>query len=230
MNYAWEAVLAARKKGFSEGELCFTEADNPSPYLEVSEEDLNLSAPEGERIAINPLYRFGTVFAALLDKNVQEMKETRALFLDICMHYLVELDLREGLSREDYYHQILFREFMQEVYGKGFRKRFSLFQGEEQKRIIRSYLHLLQSGNYLEEYRKVVTFLYQGDFLYESQERPMELLVYLGVKETKEEQEKAAFLRELFLPMQEKVYYFYEHHFGIIGVEETMVMDEMVIF
>lgn len=58
----------------------------------------------------------------------------------------------------------------------------------------------------------------------------MELLVYLGVKETKEEQEKAAFLRELFLPMQEKVYYFYEHHFGIIGVEETMVMDEMVIF
>ncbi len=230
MNYAWEAVLAARKKGFSDDQLYFAEAYNPSPYLEVSEEDLNLSTPEGEKIAINPFYRFGTVFAALLDKNVEEMKETRALFLDICMHYLVELDLREGLSREDYYYRLFQCDFMEGVYGEGFRKRFALFQGEEQKRIIRSYLHLLQSGNYLEEYRKAITSLYQGAFLYESQERPMELLVYLGVKETKEEQEKAAFLRELFLPMQEKVYYFYEHHFGIIGVDETMVLDEMVIF
>ena len=230
MNYAWEAVLAARKKGFSEEELHFTEAVNPNPYLEVSEEDLNLPAPEGERIAINPFYRLGTVFSALLDKNVEEMKETRALFLDICMHYLVELDLQEGLSREDYYYRLFQRDFMEGVYGEGFRKRFALFQGEEQKRIIRSYLHLLQSSNYLEEYRKAITSLYQGAFLYESQERPMELLVYLGVKETKEEQEKAAFLRELFLPMQEKVYYFYEHHFGIIGVGETMVLDEMVIF
>ena len=49
-------------------------------------------------------------------------------------------------------------------------------------------------------------------------------------EDLKKEQEKAAFLRELFLPMQEKVYYFYEHHFGIIGVGDTMVLDEMVIF
>ena len=34
----------------------------------------------------------------------------------------------------------------------------------------------------------------------------------------------------MFLPVQETVHFFYENHFGIIGVDETMVVDEMVIF
>ena len=42
--------------------------------------------------------------------------------------------------------------------------------------------------------------------------------------------ERAAFLRELFLPVQETVHFFYENHFGIIDVDETMLVDEMVIF
>lgn len=229
MNYAWEAVLAARKKHYELASLCFIKGENPSPYIEVSMEDLNLSAPENEQIAINPLYRFGAIFAALFNENVEGMEETRALFLDICMHYIVELDLREGLSKEDYYYSIILQDFTKGVYGEGFKERFSLFDREEQKRIVQAYVHLLKSGNYLGEYRKVITRLYEGAFLYESQESPMEFFVYLGVKERKEEQEKAAFLRELFLPMQGKIYYFYEHHFGIIGVEETMVLDEMVI-
>ena len=230
MNYAWQAVLAARKKHWGLDCIHFVKGDNPSPYMEVSMEDLNLPAPEGEEIAVNPLYRFGAIFAPLNNKNVDGMEATRDLFLDICMHYIVELDLREGLSKEDYYYSILLQDFTKGVYGEGARERFSLFDSEEQKRIVPAYLHLLKSGNYLEEYRKVITSLYEDAFLYESQERPMELLVYLGVKEEKKEQEKAAFLRELFLPMQEKVYYFYEHHFGIIGVGDTMVLDEMVIF
>lgn len=230
MNYAWEAVLAAEQLHYLLEELHFIEADQPSPYLEISLTDLNLTAPREEWIEINPLYRFGSIFSAILDKNVEEMRQTRELFLDTCMHYIVQLDLREGLSREDYYYRLLFREITQGLYGEQLREGFSLFCGREQKVIIPACLRLLKSGNYRDEFRKVVTTLYSGAFIYESQERPMELLVYLGVKETKEERGRAVFLREMFLPMQERVHYFYEHHFGIIGVEETMMIDEMVVF
>ena len=36
MNYAWEAVLQAEKHGMDRDNLRFTEATNPSPYIEVS--------------------------------------------------------------------------------------------------------------------------------------------------------------------------------------------------
>lgn len=75
-----------------------------------------------------------------------------------------------------------------------------------------------------------MTKLYPEVFIYENNETTYELLIYLGVKETEQERERVAFLVELFLPMQETVHLFYEHHFGIIGVDETMVVDEMVVF
>lgn len=52
----------------------------------------------------------------------------------------------------------------------------------------------------------------------------------MGIEEIEKERKRAAFLREMFLLVQETVHFFYGHHFGIIGVDETMVVDEMVIF
>jgi len=72
--------------------------------------------------------------------------------------------------------------------------------------------------------------LYPRVFIYENNEKQYELLVYLGKEETEKERERAEFLKEMFLPVQEKVYFFYENHFGIIGVDETMVIGEMVVF
>lgn len=41
MNYAWEAVLQTEKYSKERDELCFVQASNPSPYIEVSVKDLN---------------------------------------------------------------------------------------------------------------------------------------------------------------------------------------------
>lgn len=95
---------------------------------------------------------------------------------------------------------------------------------------MRFYLHLLKTGNYKEEFRNALTEIYKRAFVYENNENANELLVYLGVKETERERERAKFMKEMFLPIQEEVHFFYGYHFGIIGVDETMVVDEMVIF
>lgn len=230
MNYAWEAVLQAEKDNRDRDTLRFVEAKAPSPYIEVSVEDLNLEAPEEDRVEINPLYRFEDVFGRLFDKNVEEMAQTREIFFDVCMHYITQLDLREGLSKEDFYCELAAGDLKKGKYGEMAAKRFSFFDRAEQKVILRSYLQLLRTGNYLEEFRKVVKRLYSQAIIYENNETAQELLVYLGVKESDKEREKAAFFVELFLPIQTAVYFFYEHHFGIIDVDETMMMDEMVIF
>lgn len=230
MNYAWEAVLQAEKAGWNRDRLRFVDAKAPSPYIEVSMEDLNLEAPEEDRVEINPLYRFEDVFGRLFDKNIEGMKQTREIFFDVCMHYITQLDLREGLSKEDFYCDLAAGDLKKGKYGTFAAKRFSYFDKAEQKIVLHSYLQLLKTGNYLEEFRKVVKRLYPQAIIYENNETAQELLVYLGVKESEKEREKAAFLVEMFLPIQATVYYFYENHFGIIDVDETMVMDEMVIF
>lgn len=230
MNYAWEVVLQAEKNNRDRDTLRFVEAKAPSPYIEVSMEDLNLEAPEEDRVELNPLYRFEDVFGRLFDKNVEEMAQTREIFFDVCMHYITQLDLREGLSKEDFYCELVAGDLKKGKYGVIAAKRFAFFDRAEQKVILRSYLQLLKTGNYLEEFRKIVKRLYSQAILYENNETAQELLVYLGVKESDKEREKAAFLVEMFLPIQTAVYFFYEHHFGIIDVDETMMMDEMVIF
>lgn len=230
MNYAWEVVLQAENNNIDRDALHFVEADNASPYMEVSVMDLNQESPEDDRIEINPIYRLQDVFGTLFDKNIIGMEQTRGLFFDVCMHYVVQLDLREGLSREDYYCRLAADDIRNGRCGASAKESFPLFDETEQKTILRSYLQLLKTGNYLEEFRKVLIRLYPNAYIYENNEASYELLVYLGAYETETERRRANFLREMFLPMQEIVHWFYEHHFGIIGIDETMTMDEMVIF
>lgn len=230
MNYAWEVVLQAEKNNIDRDSLRFVEAYNPSPYMEVSVIDLNQESPEEELIEINPIYRLQDVFGTLFDRNITGMEQTRELFFDVCMHYIVQMDLREGLSEEDYYCKLAENDIRNGRYGTPVKECFSLFDKAEQKTILLSYLQLLKTGNYLEEFRKALIRIYPRAYVYENNETVCELLVYLGVKESEQERQRAAFLKEMFLPIQETVHWFYEHHFGIIGVDETMMMDEMVIF
>lgn len=207
MNYAWEVVLQVEKENQNRDTLQFVEASEPSPYIEVSMTDLNMDTVEENKVEINPLYRFEDVFGKLFDKNIEEMRQTREIFFDVCMHYIVQLDLREGLSREEFYCELIADDLEQGKYGALAKRRFSLFEKPEQKLILRSYLQLLKTGNYLEEFRKVVTRLYRRTIIYENNEAVQELLVYLGIKETEKDREKAAFFVEMFLPIQETVYF-----------------------
>ena len=52
----------------------------------------------------------------------------------------------------------------------------------------------------------------------------------MGVKETEGDRERLEFLEDMFLPINYQVFLFWEHHFGIMDIDETMVMDEMVLF
>ena len=230
MNYIWETVLQAEKDNKKRDELHFVDAVNPSPYMEVSFVDLNLKAPEEEIIEVNPLYRLQDVFGELFDKNIEGMLRTRELFFDVCLHYIAQLDLREGISKEDYYYEALNQDIVQGRYGMHTKEDFQFFEKKEQKIVLRFYLQLLKTRNYQEIFKKVIVALYPCAYVYESNETDDELLVYLVVTETIEEERRVTFLKDMFLPLRERVHFFYEHHFGIIGVDETMMIDEMVLF
>lgn len=63
MNYVWEVLLAARESNTEDTELHFYPERNPSPYMEVSFAEMNLTVPENDEVGVNPLYRFNGVFS-----------------------------------------------------------------------------------------------------------------------------------------------------------------------
>ena len=56
-----------------------------------------------------------------------------------------------------------------------------------------------------------------------------ELYIYVGSAETQEERERVQFLLDTFLPIGMRTEVFYLEHFGILDMEETMVIDKVLL-
>ncbi len=79
MNYAWEAALMADRMGIPREKVRYIPAGDGSPYTEIVQEDIN-GIPFGETgVGINPLYRFGMIFADICSLNHMEFEQGREM-------------------------------------------------------------------------------------------------------------------------------------------------------
>ena len=108
MNYIWEILLRARAQGLSDNELFFAQAEDCSPWYEQSFPCLNEDTVTGPVVEINSLYRFSEIFQDLLH-NMGDSEYLRHLF-DAAVHILAAQETLSGLSKRDFYVQMLKRE------------------------------------------------------------------------------------------------------------------------
>ena len=108
-------ALRADQLGVPREKLRYTPARVSSPYMEAAFENLNQSLLEDPVVEANPLYRFSSIFSRLFDINTEGLEQTRQVFFDVVMQYLVQLDLRQGLCREEYYLRFLLKDFQDGV-------------------------------------------------------------------------------------------------------------------
>lgn len=104
------------------------------------------------------------------------------------------------------------------------------FEKRKLHQLLRLILKLYRCGSSISLFREVMRCLYPDSLVYAGNEAVCQVLIYVGVKEEKEEQNRLKFLQDMFLPLNYEVFLFWEHHFGIIDVKETMELDEMVLF
>ena len=65
--------------------------------------------------------------------------------------------------------------------------------------------------------------------IYVSMDCANELYIYVGSAETQEERARVQFLLDTFLPIGMRTEVFYLEHFGILDMEETMVIDKVLL-
>lgn len=230
MNYLWEILLQAKEQGIETERLRFQAAKSYSPYVELSEEYLNLSSlEEPYLLELNPCYRFPSIFQGLFHPEVREYPQLREGLFQLLIHQLGENDIRMGMTREEYEKKLLVQDVEKGRFGEAEAKAYLLFSTEERKLLLEAILALYREGESLLLFRYVMCSLFSPCIVYESNHDPYQLLIYMGKKREPALEEKVNLVCSLFLGIRYHRELYYEYHFGIIGVEETMCIGEIAI-
>lgn len=229
MNYIWEMILKLEDTPIEKEHVFFRQATDYSPYYEQAFLCMNQQRVESQIIEINSLYRFNAIFSQLLSPYIEEAESVKDYLFDILIHYLVEVDLRHGLSKKEYYIRRLKQSIEAGEYGTAVARRFVQIETKQQMLLCEMMLGQLQTGASIACFAKVIRALFPDAIVYKKQSKEKQVLVYIGELYEKLRENTIIFIIETFLPLDFSVRLFWEHHFGIVGVAETLKIDAIEI-
>jgi len=231
MNYIWDAVILALRQGHIRKDISFVASDDFGPYMELAFDDLNkVDFKTGLDIEINPFYRFLEIFYYYFDVNDTEYKELRTTFFDCVIHMLAEFDQKQGYLKCEYYRKFILKDLLDGAFGKDIAEAMLQLSIEDANAVGNALLQLYKTGQSIELFTTIVRKLYKNSIVYKSRDKRQEVLVYLGIKKSKLQKSRIQMIVHLFLPLGYKISLFWEKHFGIIGIEKTMKVDNIVIY
>ncbi|WP_036708007.1 hypothetical protein [Paenibacillus pinihumi] len=229
LNYIWDLVIRAEQQGLAREKLHFRPGRVFSPYMELSPVDLNARMVE-QAVDVNPYYRFYELFKDMFDVNVEDAPELRDALFDIIVHFLAELDLKQGMNKREYYIRFVLADMEAGRFGEGVSRALCLFSREERDRIAGNVLRLYETGEALYLLRDTLRYVFPRSTLYAHCEERDELLLYIGQENNEITQAKAGLIMDLFLPERFQTELYWEAHFGIVDVEETMRLDCIAMY
>lgn len=229
MNYIWDLIIHAERSGTRKKQLHFKPAQVYSPYMELSREHINAKNVEQE-VEINPYYRFYDIFRDLFDINYTDEQEMRETLFDIVIHFLADIDLVQGMNKREYYIRFVLRDMESGIFGSNVQAHIHLFDREEREIIASNLLRLYETGEAVYLLRDTMKKIFKRSTIYANCEDKDELLFYVGQKETETTRAKLEVIKDLFLPVRFHTELYWSSHFGIVDVEETMVVDQIALY
>ena len=230
MNYIYDIFIKAIEENVPIDGIKFKQAKVYSPYMELAIQNINTSKlPQSEYIEINALYRFQEIFGELFDINFKENTELKDVLFDILIHYLCELDLKQGLNKNEFYKKFLFKDVINNVYGEELAKDILCFNKEEADAFLNSFITLYKTGTSLQLFNKILAKIFRYSTVYLNKESSKDIYIYLSEVEDKILKGKINAIINTFLPINMNVYLFWDKHFGILGSDNTMKIDDIVM-
>lgn len=230
MNYLWEVFVKAEEQGIPKEHIQFLIAENYSAYMEISDVFLNQKEMDGKtQIEVNPYYRFYDIFKELCQPEMREFPNLKKSLINLIFHLLAKNDSLAGMTKAEYYKKLLYQDIRCGAFGKDAKESIRLFVREEREIILSGLLRQYQTGSSLDIFKDMIEELIPNNIVYHSNENFYEILVYVGVKKEKQIADKVEFLIKMFVDLPYQVDIYYEYHFGIMGVEQTMKIDEIAL-
>lgn len=230
MNYIWNILINADKKGINRNRITFKKADIYSPYMEIAFENINeIDFTEDTIIEMNPWYRFHEIFKDLLDINFTESEDLKEVLFDIVIHYLGNIDSHIGLCRKQVIKNLLIKDINNYVYGSYIKENFKVFNGYERDSFLDGLINIYECNTSLMIFKKIVRQIFTNNIIYINKDNPKDIYIYLGQRYTDENNSKIKMIIDIFLPLNMREIIFWDKHFGIIGMEQSMIVEEIVM-
>lgn len=231
MNYLWEVELEAKKAGIKRENIRFCHTSNSSPYMEVSLDSLNQVNIQGiNEIPVNTYFRFYSIFKDMFRPGYQEYTALRESLTNLILHMIASNDARKGMTREEYNKKMLLKDIHTDCFGIEIKKQFELFERPRQEILLSGWLRSYRAGSSLTSFTDMIHAVIDDSIVYHSKDKSDEILIYTSLKNTLESEQKLSLLADIFLPVRYQVIVFYEYHFGIMGIDDTMIMDEIAMY
>ncbi|OCL25312.1 iron-dependent peroxidase [Orenia metallireducens] len=229
MNYIWDVIVAAQNNGVNLKDIVFKCAEIYSPYMELSNENINFKEIEQE-VELNPYYRFFDIFKYLFDQDYEENQELKEVLFDILIHFLAWIDTYQGMDKVEYHKKFIYQELENAYFGQEIKDGLKYFNIEERNILIENIYKFYISGDHLNYLKDSIERIFKNSLLYTNKELSNEVLLYINRSKTKENLQKLKVIQHLFLPINFDIIVYWKDHFGIIGVKETMKIDQIAIY
>lgn len=235
VNCIWDIILQAAQDNFESGKLFFKPAENFSPYYEQSFKSINQRHVESVDVEINPLARFSKIFEYLLHPDVidlifAEQRQFALYYFDLITHILAEVDLCHGMTRREFYIRQIRRELLDGTFGEVAREGVENLKRDKQIAVADELLRVMEVGSSVKSFCRVTKQIFPDCIIYQGREHPQRIYVYIGQRRDEPSEKIWRMIRETFLAFDCDVKIFWEHHFGILDVKETLHLNEIAIF
>lgn len=230
MNYIWQVLLQKMDNNEEISSLKFKPADNYCAYLEVVTDYFNVQQWQGEVIEINPYHRFNHLFGDYITpKDIPEVLDIKTEYFNHCMHLLSHNDLYKGVDQETYHRQFIEEQIHEGIWGNKVKEYFIYFSSQEKRILLKGIQTLYKIGTTITLLVQIIKQVFKGSCIYKSQERGNEIYIYIPERKTPVLEKKLELIRWFFMDIEVQSHIYWDRHFGIIGIESTMKIDEIVV-
>lgn len=206
------------------------------PYNNESKDALPPYQEIGKRssrgISVNPVLRFWHIFQYLyrnLDKKKKDDLSRAHAVENVLFHYLAMLDRKSGVHLSSLRERQLHNELLEGCFGQ---KAGNLYDGlsDMDKRGLLIFLgrHQRQQGRDCIFFEALATFFKHSKFYYHVPEK--KYLICIPFSGSEYNKNVMDLLMILFWPLGVDNDIFWDSHFGIIGKDDTMQIDNLVIY
>lgn len=229
MNFGWQLQIRAIEENKNPKEIFYRKGEPFSPYSEIIFEDLNNKEIKPE-VELNPYYRFYKIFHELFDINLDENIELIEVIFDHLYHHLLDIDMFQGMNRREFYINFVIKNIENGYFGVELMDSISIFSSSEKRYLSNGILATYETSECIFILKKVTKEIFKNAYIFGNTDNKDEVVFFIREKETECNRKKIDFIKYLFLPYKYNVEIFWENIFGIIGEDEFMRNDSIVIY
>ena len=164
-------------------------------------------------------------------ENISVLRNFKKNIENNVINYLQELDFVSGTTLIDVICEKISEDIKKGILGISLKKYFLLLNSEEQQYIaLLIYNEKINNVNCMKNFRLGIKYFFIDSIIYRQKSEKNKIIVYINKPKNKVNIAKIKTLELLFLEFEMKLKVFWENHFGVVNVGETVKIDEIAVF